>query len=253
MDRSLYKYHFTRTNTPDWMCPTCKKGIIRIVDDSFKTVETRDSRQAHDHPNWEPCFVTSIYSCLLRCNNEQCQEIVASTGNGSADIEDFYNKHGHQDQRYVELFRPTFFEPPLAIIDIPEICSAEVAEPLQESFRLFFCSPASAANNVRIAVECLLTELKVPTHGPKRLTLNNRLDLLSEEYSEFKDLFNAIRVFGNDGSHPDSKITINDVMDAYEIISHVLQVLYRQNSKRATELAEKMTRRFDPKLSDRLD
>lgn len=248
MDRSLYKYNFTRTNTPDWMCPTCKKGILRIVDDSFKTVETRDSRTAHSHPNWEPCFVTNIYSCLLQCNNEQCQEIVASTGGGSTDIEDFYNKHGHQDQRYVEHFRPTFFEPALVIIDIPASCPAEVAEPLKESFRLFFCSPASAANNVRMAVESLLTQLGVPTHdtkpNPRRLTLGARLKLLPAEHSKFNALFDVIRLFGNDGSHPDSRITINDVMDAYELIEHVLQVLYKPAPKLPTEIVEKMAKKF---------
>ncbi|HAU4927506.1 DUF4145 domain-containing protein [Aeromonas hydrophila] len=247
MDRSLYKYNFTRTNTPDWICPTCKKGILRIVDDSFKTVETRDSREAQEHPGWDPSCVSSIYSCLLRCNNKQCQEIVASTGGGGADIEGFYNSHGHPEQRWVEDFRPTFFEPPLAILDIPASCPTEVAKPLQESFRLFFCSPASAANNARASIESILTQLDVPTHDTKskRLPLGARLKLLPAEHSEFNTLFNAIRLFGNDGSHPDSKITTDDVMDAYELIEHVLQVLYNPALKLPTDIVEKMVKKFD--------
>ncbi|WP_323905879.1 DUF4145 domain-containing protein [Aeromonas caviae] len=251
MDRSLYRHYFTDTNTPDWMCPTCKKGILRIVEKSFNKIETRDSRQAHSHPNWEPCFTTYIYSCLLRCHNERCQEIVANTGTGSADIEGFYNERGQPDQEWVNHFYPTFFEPPLAIIDIPADCPAEVKEPLQESFRLFFCSPSSAGNNVRMAMESLLTQLDVPiqvtTPKIRRLNLYDRIQLLPDEHSEFKTLFNAIRLFGNDGSHPNSKITSEDMKDAYELIEHVLQVLYKPVPKLPTEIVEKITKKFTPK------
>ncbi|MGY3994114.1 DUF4145 domain-containing protein [Aeromonas veronii] len=251
IDRSLYKYNFTETHTPDWMCPTCKKGILRIIDDSFKKFETRDSLRNRSHPTWDPSGVEYIYSCVLRCNNDKCLEVVSSTGVGGADIEGFDNEHGYPDQRWVDDFRPTFFEPPLAIIDIPADCPAEVKEPLQESFRLFFCSPSSAGNNVRMAMESLLTQLGVPiqvtTPKFRRLNLYERIQLLSDEHSEFKTLFDAIRLFGNDGSHPDSKITRHDVMDAYDLIEHVLQVLYKPAPKLPTDIVEKMAKRFDPK------
>lgn len=253
IDRSLYKYNFTETNTPDWMCPTCKKGILRIIDGSFKTSETRDSlRRNRNHSEWDPYGVAYIYSCILQCNNDKCQEVVSSTGGGGADIDEYYDNDGHLNQHWVDMFRPTFFEPALAIIDIPENCPAEVTEPLQESFRLFFCSPAAAGNNVRMAVEALLTQLGVPTHNtkpkPERLSLGTRLHHLPEKLSEFRQLFDAIRLFGNDGSHPDSKITTDDLMDAYELIEHVLQVLYKPLPKLPTELVEKITKKFTPKL-----
>ncbi|HHQ4540394.1 TPA: DUF4145 domain-containing protein [Aeromonas veronii] len=249
IDRSLYKYNFTETHTPDWMCPTCRKGILRIVKHSFNKVHTRESRQALSHPNWEPCFTTYIYSCLLQCNNDKCQDIVASTGGGSADIEEDYYQ-GQSQIRCVDHFRPTFFEPPLAIIDIPDNCPAEVTAPLQESFRLFFCSPAAAGNNVRMAMESLLTQLDVPiqvtTPKFRRLKLYDRIQLLPDEHSEFKTLFNAIRLFGNDGSHPNSKITTDDLMKAYELIDHVLQLLYKPATKLPTEIIEELTTKFNP-------
>lgn len=248
IDRSLYKYKFTETNPPDWMCPTCKKGILRIIDGSFKTFETRDSLRSRNHPEWDPYGVEYIYSCVLQCNNDKCQEVVSSTGSGGADIEEYYNNNGHLNQHWVDMFRPTFFEPALAIIDIPTNCPIEVAKPLQESFRLFFCSPASAGNNIRMAVESLLTQLGIPTHDnkpkPKRLTLGARLERLPDEHSEFNTLFDAIRLLGNDGSHPDSKITTDDLMDAYELIEHVLQVLYKPAPKLPTKIVEKMTKKF---------
>ncbi|WP_423842032.1 DUF4145 domain-containing protein [Aeromonas veronii] len=57
-------------------------------------------------------------------------------------------------------------------------------------------------------------------------------------------LFEAIRLFGNDGSHPGSKITRHDVMDAYGLIEHVLQVLYKPVPKLPTEIVEKITKKI---------
>ncbi|WP_430644051.1 DUF4145 domain-containing protein [Aeromonas salmonicida] len=248
MDRTIYKSTFTRTRASDWMCPTCKKGYLRLIDNSFKVHERRYSREAHVHPNWDPAWQENVYSCMLKCNNEQCEEVVANSGTGGFEIDYFYGVDDVPDHRLVSFFRPRFFEPPLAIIDIPINCPATVAQPLQESFRLFFCSPSSSSNNVRIAIEVLLTELGVPTHNKKeeRLFLNARLKLLPEKYANFKELLMAIKWLGNAGSHPGSVITIDDVMDAYEIIEHILHELYIQKAKKAKALAEKITNSFKP-------
>ncbi len=100
-------------------------------------------------------------------------------------------------------------------------------------------------------MESLLTQLDVPiqvtTPKIRRLNLYDRIQLLPDEHSEFKTLFNAIRLFGNDGSHPNSKITSEDMKDAYELIEHVLQVLYKPVPKLPTEIVEKITKKFTPK------
>src|SRR5690606_927123 len=118
-----------------------------------------------------------------------------------------------------------------------------VKAPLQDSFRLFFCSPPSASNCVRIALEELLTELGIKrfavTGGKRRIiSLHTRIGLLPTRYAELRDLLFAIKWLGNSGSHADSAISIDDVMDAYELIDHVLQELYAQRSKKAKELAK---------------
>lgn len=248
MDRELLKHPFYKERPADWICPTCNKGFLRIIKDSFKVSERRDSREAFSHPNWDPDWTTNVYSCMLECNNEQCKEVVASSGTGGVDMDYFYGVDDVPDQRWVLFYRPRFFEPPLAIINIPIGCPAAVAQPLQESFRLFFCSPPSASNNVRIAIEALLTELGVPTLSDKSksLTLHTRLEHLPSEYSHFKELLMAIKWLGNAGSHPSNTVTIDDVMDAYEIIDHVLHELFTQKAKRAKALAEKMTNSFKP-------
>jgi hypothetical protein len=182
MDRKTYKLSFTLARPPDWVCPNCAKGILRIEEKSFFKEEPARSRY-HDHPAWEPEWIEWIYCCLLYCPNEKCKEVVASTGVGSVDFNQFYNEDGQPDYSVEDRFRPKYFEPPLKIIYIPDETPKSVTEPIETSFRLFLSSPAAAANSIRIAVEQLLTELKVKrfrTVGGKRryVNLHQRIDLL---------------------------------------------------------------------------
>ena len=252
MDRKLYKVPFTREKSPDWICPHCRKGVLRFVDGSFYSEERRLSREAHDHDAWDPDWIECTYSGLLRCANDQCKEFVSTAGVGGVDIDVIFGPDGELEQTWADFFRPKYFEPPLAIVDLPKECPASVSDPLQESFRLFFCSPSAASNSVRIALEELLTELGIKrftVSGGKRriLNLHTRISLLPSKYSELRDLLFAIKWLGNAGSHADSAISIDDVMDAYELIDHVLQELYAQRSKKAKELAKVINKKKGPK------
>ena len=252
MDRKLYKVPFGREKSPDWVCPHCRKGVLRFVDGSFHSKERRHSREAHGHDAWDPDWIEYTYSGLLRCANDQCKEVVSTAGIGGVDVDVVYGPDGEAEQTWADFFRPRYFEPPLAIIDLPKECPVSVSEPLEESFRLFFCSPSSASNSVRIALEALLTELGIKRFaviGGKRriLTLHKRIGLLPAKYAELRDLLFAIKWLGNAGSHAESAISLDDVMDAYELIDHVLQELYAQRSKKAKELAKAINKKKGPK------
>lgn len=252
MDRRALKIPFKRENTPDWYCPRCKKGLLRFVEGQFHAGERKHSKDAHDHEAWDPDWIEYVYTGLLRCTNENCGEYVANTGTGGVGIDFEMGDDGEPEQTWGDYFRPKYFEPPLHLIDLPGGCPKSVSEPLSESFRLFFSSPPAASNNVRIALEALLTELGVKrfnTKNGKRIFLNlhSRISLLPEKYSELADLLIAVKWLGNAGSHADSPVTIDDVMDAYELIDHVLQELYTQKAKKAKALAKLINKKKGPK------
>lgn len=252
MDRRALKIPFTRENTPDWLCPRCRKGLLRFVEGHFHAEERKDSKDAHSHEAWDPDWIEYAYSGLLQCVNDNCGEFVANAGKGGVDIDMVIGEDGEPEQVWGDFFRPKYFEPPLQLIDLPDGCPVSVSEPLQESFRLFFSSPSAASNNVRIALEALLTELGVKrfnTKNSKRifLSLHSRISLLSAKYSELGELLLAIKWLGNAGSHADSIVTIDDVMDAYELIDHVLQELYTQKAKKAKALAKLINKKKGPK------
>lgn len=226
--------------------------MLRFVEDQFHFEERKDSREAHGCDAWDPDWIEYVYSGMLKCAKTDCGEIVANTGTGGVDLDVLFGGDGEPEQTWQDFFRPKYFEPPLEIIGVPDECPNTVAEPLRESFRLFFASPAAASNNVRIALEALLTELGVRRFNTKNgkrtfLNLHTRISLLPAKYVDLRELFLAIKWLGNAGSHADSAIKIDDVMDAYELVDHVLQELYAQRAKKVKALAKKINKKKGPK------
>jgi hypothetical protein len=251
LDRKLLKLPFKLENSPDWICPTCGKGILRIKRDSFFQDEVSNSRDAHSHEAWEPEWIQYVYTCLLICSNERCKEVVANTGTGSVDWEIAEDENGEQEQVYVDFFLPKHFEPHLQLFKVPNKCPDTVAKPLDESFKLFFSSPSAAANNVRIAIEELLSELKIKrftiSNGKRRfINLHQRIELLPPKYAQFKEMILAIKWLGNAGSHGHGEVTKDDVMDAYELTAHILEEIYESKVTKLKTLAKKVNQKKGP-------
>ena len=250
MNRLILKRSFTLANPSEWKCPTCGNGILKIKKDAFKSGEIALSRD-HSLEAWELEWVSYAFSCVLICNNSQCEEYVSCTGTGSADVEHFENEDGSVDSEYIESYLPKYFEPHLRPIDIPDGCPKSVSKPLEESFKLFFCSPGASLNCVRMATEELLSYLKVPrchvaNNKMTFISLHRRIDLLPEKYSELKDLILAVKWLGNAGSHSNGDVTIDDVMDSYEMIEHVLQEIYVPKTKKLSALAKQVNKKRGP-------
>jgi hypothetical protein len=252
MDRKLYKIPFTLANFPDWQCPNCAKGLLRIKEGTFFSDELSDSKKAHGHEAWDPDWIVYTYSCLLVCTNDKCKEVVSNTGKGSVDWDVEYDHQGYPDQVYGDYYKPLFFYPHLKLISIPKETPNEVRDLLNKSFELFFCSPSAASNHIRAAIEALLTDQKVKryetSNGKRRiLSLHRRISLLPSKLDDLKDLFFAVKWLGNAGSHSGDELTSDDVMDAYEIMEHLLSEVYESKTTKVKVIAKKVNKAKGPK------
>ncbi|HEU4952818.1 MAG TPA: DUF4145 domain-containing protein [Holophagaceae bacterium] len=252
MDRPQLKAYFTESSPLDWVCPTCRKSVLRIKPETFQKVETRSSREAHDHEAWDPDWIRYSYICLLECSNDSCKEIVANVGRGVVDYDVKFDRDGEPDYIFADFFRPLFFDPPLTLFKIPAECPESVGTELKNSFAQFFASPSAALNFARSAIEALVTHLGVKRFqvqgGNRRpISLHIRITLLPAQYANVKELLLAIKWLGNAGSHPGAEISADDVLDAYELIEHVLAELFDGKSKAMKALARKVNKRKGPK------
>ena len=254
MERYLYTDTFTEEEVPDYLCPRCNKGLLRLNKDTLKSVETVDSKlyQRNEYSEFQDMQIT--FNCMFKCINDKCGEVVACIGHAGVDIEcavDYDNFS--QPNEYYTYYRPLFFYPNLQLIVLPKRTPDKVKELLDESFRLFFTSPASSANIVRKSIEEVLNDLKIdmPTiksNGEKKFpNLDNRINKLSDNFVSLKSRFFAIKWLGNAGSHSGDRITADDAMDAYELVEDLLLKIYGSKDTELNILANKIITFKGPK------
>jgi len=239
---------FRKNRIPDWICPVCEKGVLNLRKGSFFSEETALSKEAHQHEAWEPEWITYLYSCILDCTNNKCREKVLSVGNGTVDWEEGYDADGMPVQEWYDLFEPQFFYPNLKIFVCPESTPDKVKDHLNQSFSLVFTNPSSALNHLRIALEELLNFMKVKRFNLRNrrrvpITLHKRIEAISSKYQSQKDLLLAVKWLGNSGSHSGTDLSMDDVLDAYEIMEQLLKEVFDKSAVRARSMARKINRK----------
>jgi len=247
IDRKLYKGYFLKEEMNSWMCPKCNKGTLQIDEKKFIFEENSITKQYSHHEEFHiPYDIEYTYTALLTCTNPKCKEIVASSGIGGVDIVgQTFSPHGYTENEYGDYFQPRYFYPPIHIFVIPKDTPKNVKEAIVSSFSLVFNNQPAAANQIRIALECLLTHLKVKRFNTKngrriRLNLHQRIELLPSKYQKIKEVCLAIKWLGNAGSHCDDIMSFDDLFDGYDMLSFVLEELYDNKHEHVKKLAKRI-------------
>lgn len=252
MDRKVFKLPFSKAGVSKYQCPTCSKGLLKVIPDTFYDKETAASLKEHRHPEWDPEWIEYVYSCLFECSNTACKEVVSSSGAGSIVEEYSYDEEGRPDRDYEYYYNPKYFTPYLKVFQYPKNTPEVVKNEINISFALLFSDPSSSANHIRIALEHLLTHLKIKrfstTNGKRKfLNLHNRIDLLPGKYDHIKDIFFAVKWLGNAGSHSNHEVSLDDVLDSYELMSELLVEIFSKSRSKAKALAKKVNKKKGPK------
>lgn len=248
IDKKILNSQFYDNQNNYWHCPTCSSGYLVISENTLHSKETSASKKARPDGLWEPEYIRMVYSCIFECSNKNCGEKVASSGSAFLDWDMELDDEGYPQQVWVNCFEPSYFYPPLKLIETPKNLPEDIAEHINKSFELFFSSPSAAVNHVRCALELILNTLKVQkvTINKRkkrvRLSLHDRIVKLSNKQPEIKEYLLAIKWVGNDGSHPEKILAKNDLTDLYEILEHVLSELFDNKSKTILAKAKKINK-----------
>jgi hypothetical protein len=253
MDRNLFRHpSLTRTQAPPFSCPRCNKGQLRLVRDSLSDSQTATSRKNQSFDESGPEDREYTFGAALECNERACQETVRVTGKGSPEPTEAYDEDG-PFLHYEDSFKPLFFHPGLVLFQPPKSTPLAVVAQLGRSFQLFFCDPSAAANRLRSAIECLLTELRVPRSSSggrsSLLSLHHRILKVPKKYKAHTDLFLAVKWIGNAGSHR-ADLSADDVLDGFEITEHVLTELYDNKAGYVRTIAKQINQRKGPRRVD---
>ncbi len=240
IDRSLYKKSFMQDNIPNWRCSICQNSNLQIEKDKFLYGENHNVKILSESEKLDLLETDTLkYTTFLKCQNKDCQEVTISSGSGFVK-EEFYDTSKGAYYLLVKYFTPKFFYPPLHIFKIPKDTPEDVSEAIISSFSFVFSNQSAAASQIRTALECLLSCLKVYSVNKrdKRQSLHSRIESLPDKYQKIKDICLAIKWLGNAGSHCDDKMSFDDVFDGYDMLSFVLEDLYDNKHAHVEEIAK---------------
>lgn len=236
----LWRQHFT--SLPSWPCPTCGEGSIVLESKTPKDLETGRSKKYHSHDAWDPDWVEGRFAVFGTCSNEKCLEGVVVSGHAGVDVD--FDDNG--EQFYRTYYSPISIQPFPIVINVPLDVPPEVIEELQRASSHIWGDLRACVNAQRAAVEALLTARKVPRYktinGKKRRqSLFARLEAFEAKNQEASELLQGIRVLGNAGSHSgELNVTREEAFDAFEIIEHVLPLIFDTKAKSIAAKAKKL-------------
>lgn len=226
-------------------CPNCNKGMLRMMRDSFQRLEPEHIRRDLENDQVGDEVSMGRFTGFLKCDARLCGEIVALAG--------YFTTHYHHDndQETGEpitnesySYRPFVMRPAPRISTVPKGLNSDSRFHLHRAFELFWADHASSANRLRIVVEYLLDQLKIPRSGLKgrhknaRLDLADRIDLLKVAKPGHEDALTALRFVGNVGSH-EGVVDFEDLLDCYELLEDAMVELIED---RRAKLAAKAQR-----------
>lgn len=248
INKSWFTFH--RDDAPNWPCPTCGGASLNLKTEELRVYDSAETAHSKGEYWFEADYVRYRFSATLNCSNHRCNEVIAAVGSGEVLTEHTHDHDGGWDVVYRDIFTPHFFEPCLIPILVPESTPIDVKNALNSAFAIIFANRDATANQLRVSIEVLLDELGVQAQDKNGeflklgVRINNHLtgDLL-----KYKDRLSAIQWIGNDGSHGNGSISLDDLLAGLEIIESILVALYPSSAQDLDELARKMIEKKRPK------
>ncbi len=240
------KDSFSKNSIPDWTCPSCSHGLLKIEKEHFHFEETKQSKSWHNHDEWEPEFIQYRFHGTLKCKN--CDDFVSFLGTGGLEHIRYYIEFPPEHvERYDEVFSPKYFHPPLNIFEINEKTPQDIEQEIVDSFGLFWNDLPSCANKIRTSLEMLMNQQKVQKTFMKggkriRLTLHKRIEAFKITKPEIADFLLAIKWIGNSGSHI-GRLEKVDVLDAYELLEHSLNKVFDDKENELKKKSREINKR----------
>ena len=226
MNRAHFTPPFSPGAMPAWRCPHCPDGALASVRDTLKQYETAKSRASSAYPDWDRAWDVRRFFMLMKCVN--CDGPVLCIGKIES-IEGHSEEHGGVCWDVVV---PTYVEPTVPVMAIPEICPEAVREEVLNASAWVWCSPSSAGNTMRAAVERLMDALGVASAG----SLQARIQAYVAKNQDVADKLLAMKGIAHAGGHADP-LDLSDALDAFEILECCLESIYEGRSARLESLA----------------
>jgi hypothetical protein len=247
VNRQLWETPFCEGRDPNWHCPVCTGGDLKLLGPSLRTAITAESRRTSDHEAWEPQWDTHRFVALFVCTSSDCQEPVVCSGDAERVL---VRRPADQDNGYEMFYFPHYIRPSPALIQLLPQYPVEVRGELELAFISTWSDPSAAANHIRAACERLLDHLREPKTDSRqgkrvRKSLHSRIVGVSTRDDQLGQSLLAVKWIGNAGSHTD-ELTTAEIYDALDIMEVVLEDLFVRNRSRVSRLVSSLNKSKGP-------
>ncbi|MBY5837087.1 DUF4145 domain-containing protein [Rhizobium leguminosarum] len=240
MERNLWRVSYS--SFPKFKCPRCRNGTLSTVKESIQRRETKYSKLEHNQEGWEPDWITESFICLLECGYAFCGEVVTVGGS-------VYYQYGEypDGEDIVRDFSPTFLphsmRPAPPVISLSAKLPKECGEHLKKAFELMWFDASACTNRIRTFVEALLDHFEIDKEGQNkkgelyRYNLDKRIQLFEEKMPGHKVVFDALRWFGNFGSHGGAT-KWEAILDAFQLVEYIIDEVIDHKGAKIKAIAQ---------------
>jgi hypothetical protein len=161
LNKDILVKSFEIGQIPNWSCPTCKHGKLYlggIVDRN----QTKESKNDFQEDYWDFSFVKHRFHFKMKCNNNECQEIVTVAGYTQASEIEEPDSSG---DKAIDFFYPQYFYPAIELFEIPEEVPYDVEEQIKLAFKLYWIDDAAFLNALRTTIELILNDKRIRKTG----------------------------------------------------------------------------------------
>lgn len=213
-------------------CPECGDGTVTL-DRELMSIKDPQSEELLIRINARlegESELTGACSGKLICRNPQCGRTLLVSGDWAYDV----NVDNDGRQSWIDYIRVRYISPPLPLFTPPAKTPEKVAAAIHAASELLWISPSAAANQLRQAIEELLTVKGInrtyitKNHRKKRYTTHDRIGMFrtaDPANKEVADTLEAVKWIGNSGSH-ETGLTIAEVLEGADLLEHALIELY---------------------------
>jgi hypothetical protein len=235
-------YHFK--STPEWICPSCNKGILETSEDKIKLSEYVQSKKIREEKKndinyYDYCYQEGAFIGVLKCNNKKCQETVYFMGEMKyQDFEYKIEKTGEWEMDSDYYLYPSSFQPSLKMFQLDERIPQEIRKMTTSAFILFWIDLSSCGNKIRTVLELIMNYKNI--QGNK---LHDKICSFSEINPEVGELLLGVKWLGNAASHTTIQ-SREDVLAGFEILELILNNIFADNTQRIEKIIEKFHAKY---------
>ena len=217
---------------PQPICPACARGYV-----IFETPEAFLPSLVLQPDVADPNFPnpgSGTFTVTGHCYNENCKQSIHGVGSYTSYPDSTYSDYGEPlGMRHYYEFTLGCIYPPLQIIDLPDDTPEKVKESVQRASSVLFTDLNLAATALRVAIENFLTAVDIASadSNGNYLPAHRRIEAWCDadptpERTSITNLFLATKWIGNEGTHENASLGIDDFLNGAKYLEEAFHRLF---------------------------